>query len=85
VRAPTARRQLHVYAFRAPGGGVDVYAHEERSWSHDPEGHLTDTNQEDGDPEGRVVAALRDAGIEVTVADAWLREWAVSGGATDRP
>lgn len=41
--------QHHVYLFEAPNGGTDVYAHRETSVTEGAE-HLTDSNQEHGDP-----------------------------------
>ena len=67
VESPTARRQLHVYAFRNSRGGLDLYAHEERSWSDSPTEHMSETNQVAGDPDGKLRQALDDAYIEVNV------------------
>ena len=65
---PTSKRQFHVFGFEYPGDEwtLDLFAHEERSWSADPIKHRTDTNQDGGDPDGRIREALEKAGIDVT-------------------
>ena len=58
-------RQHHVYLFPSPSGGTDIYAHEETRVTEGAE-HLTDTQQEHGDPQGRVtdLLALADMSFE---------------------
>ena len=43
--------QTEVYLFRHADGGVDVYAHHETAVT-DPDGHIRETEQIDGDPRG---------------------------------
>lgn len=53
--------QHHVFLFKAPDGGTDVYGHRETSVT-EPVGHLTD-GVTPGDPENRARTALRSANI----------------------
>lgn len=55
--------QHHVYVFRAADGVLDIYAHREASVT-DPTDHDGGDELVAGDPDGRVRAALDEAGIE---------------------
>jgi hypothetical protein len=59
-----AQRQLHIYLFPSPDGGVDVNAHEEDSTIADPEGHVDAGDMVKGDPDGKIERVLEDAGIK---------------------
>lgn len=49
--------QHHVYLFKAPNGGTDIYGHREPS-PRNPEAHLDTSTGVHGDPNGRVANAL---------------------------
>lgn len=55
-------RQHHVYLFESPDGGTDLYGHEETSVVEGAE-HLTETQQEHGDPLGTARDALDAAAL----------------------
>jgi len=59
-----AEEQHHVYVFRAADGVLDIYAHREASVT-DPTEHDGGDELVPGDPDGRVRAALDEAGIDV--------------------
>lgn len=59
----TDDKQHHVYVFRAGGGILDIYAHEEASVT-DPTDHDGGDELVPGDPDGRVRDALDEAGID---------------------
>jgi len=53
--------QLEAYIFDNGDGTCDIYAHKETAVT-DPDGHIRDTQQIDGDPRGVVTAALENEG-----------------------
>jgi len=55
--------QTEVYLFRAPDDGTDVYAHHETAVTN-PDGHLENTQQVDGDPRGVVTARIEKGGSD---------------------
>lgn len=55
--------QHHVFLFRAPNGGTDVYGHREPS-PRDVDGHLDRSTGVHGDPNGRVANALDTYEVE---------------------
>ena len=58
-------RQHHVYLFETDDGHTDIYAHEETAALEGAE-HLTETNQQHGDPQFTARHALDAADIYYT-------------------